>query len=198
MAQRNTVIGNIANIRINENNNWVLCDTVTGMIGGTKIFLSIADRYWSSKLQSLETRFIPFQAFIPEGMTIRKGQLVAADFIVNPYVDKDGYTSIAFDIINFDFSLSMGNGGTRIDPEKGMRVAGGQFNDNVNDSVEGSVNSGKNDNVSSNVSGNMNNNANGSVSNNVNGNMDSNVQGGNADDGFRNIPDGIDEELPFN
>ena len=44
----------------------------------------------------------------------------------------------------------------------------------------------------------MNNNANGSVSNNVNGNMDNNIQSGNADDGFRNIPDGIDEELPFN
>lgn len=197
MAQRNTVIGNITNVRINENNEWVLCDTVTGMTGGTKIFLSIADRYWSTKLQSLETRFIPFQAFIPEGMTIRKGQLVAADFIVNPYVDKDGYATIAFDIINFDFSLSMGNSGVHIDPEKGMRVAGGQFND-VNDSTESSANGSMNDSVNSS----MNNNVNGSMGNNVNSsvnnNMNNNVQNGNADDGFRNIPDGIDEELPFN
>ena len=179
MAQRNTIIGNIASIRINDNNNWVLCDTVTDMNGGTKIFLSIADRYWSSKLQSLETRFIPFQAFIPEGMTIRKGQLVAADFIVNPYVDKDGYTSIAFDIINFDFSLSMGNNGGRVDPDRGMRVAGGQFN--VNDSMEDSTDNNRSDAVNSSVSGNA-----------------GDIQKEGADDGFRDIPDVIDEELPFN
>lgn len=166
MAQRNTIIGTITNIRINDNGEWVLRDTVTGMNGDTKIFLSIADRFWSSKNQRMETRYIPFQAYVSEGMTICKGQLVAADFIVKPYVDKDGYTSIAFDVINWDFSLCMGNGGAHIDPERGMRVAGGQFNDNVNDNMDDSVNN--------------------------------NTQAGNTDDGFRDIPDGVDEELPFN
>ena len=166
MAQRNTIIGTIANIRVNDNGKWVLRDAVTGMNGDTKIFLSIADRFWSSKNQRMETRYIPFQAFVSEGTTICKGQLVAADFVVKPYVDKDGYTSIAFDVINWDFSLCMGNGGARIDPERGMRVAGGHFNDNVNDNVDDSV--------------------------------DNNTQAGNTDDGFRDIPDGIDEELPFN
>lgn len=170
MAQRNTIIGTIASIRVNENNNWVLCDAVTGMNGGTKIFLTIADRFWSIKDQSMQTRFIPFQAFVSEGTTICKGQLIAADFIVNPYIDKDGYTSIAFDVINWDFSLGMGNGGARIDPERGMRVAGGQFNDNMDNSTESGMNDG----------------------------MYDNVQEENTDDGFRNIPDGIDEELPFN
>lgn len=170
MAQRNTIIGTIASIRVNENNNWVLCDTVTGMNGGTKIFLTIADRFWSTKDQSMQTRFIPFQAFVSESTTICKGQLIAADFIVNPYIDKDGYTSIAFDVINWDFSLGMGNSGARIDPERGMRVAGGQFNDNLDNSTEGGMNDG----------------------------MYDNVQEENTDDGFRNIPDGIDEELPFN
>lgn len=174
MAQRNTIIGTIANIRVNENNNWVLRDAVTGMNGDTKIFLSIADRFWSSKNQRMETRYIPFQAFVSEGTTICKGQLVAADFIVNPYVDRDGYTSIAFDVINWDFSLGMGSGGARIDPERGMRVAGGQFNDDVSDNMDDS----------------MNDSTNASVSNNT--------QAENTDDGFRNIPDGIDEELPFN
>lgn len=186
MAQRNTVIGNITRIRTNENNSWVLCDTVTGMKGGTKIYLSITDRYWSAKLQGFGIRYIPFQAFIPEGMTIRKGQLVAADFIVNPYVDKDGYTSIAFDIINFDFSLGIGNDGTRVDPDRGIRVAGGQFNDDVNDNIEGSIN----DSMDANVSNNIN--------DNVNGGIGSNEQNENTNDGFRNIPDEIDEELPFN
>ena len=174
MAQRNTIIGTIANIRVNDNGEWVLRDTVTGMNGDTKIFLSIADRFWSSKNQRMETRYIPFQAFVSEGTTICKGQLVAADFIVKPYVDKDGYTSIAFDVINWDFSLCMGNGGARIDPERGMRVAGGQFNDNVNDNVDDSVN------------------------NNMDDSVNNNTQAGNTDDGFRDIPDGIDEELPFN
>lgn len=112
-------------------------------------------------------------------MTIRKGQLVAADFIVNPYVDKDGYTSIAFDIINFDFSLSMGNNGGRVDPDRGMRVAGGQFN--VNDSMEDSTDNNMGDAVNSSVSGSA-----------------SDIQKEGADDGFRDIPDVIDEELPFN
>lgn len=170
MAQRNTIIGNIANIRVNENNNWVLCDTITGMNGGTKIFLSIADRYWSNTKQCFETRFIPYQAFVPEGTTICKGQLIGADFVVNPYVDRDGYTAIAFDIVNWDFSLSMGNGGARVEPDRGMRVAGGQFNDNVGDGTASSMNDV----------------------------MDNNVQEENTDDGFRNIPDEIDEELPFN
>lgn len=174
MAQRNTIIGTITNIRVNDNGEWVLRDTVTGMNGDTKIFLSIADRFWSLKNQRMETRYIPFQAFVSEGMTIYKGQLVAADFIVNPYVDKDGYTSIAFDVINWDFSLGMGNGGARIDPDRGMRVAGGQFNDNVNDNMDDSVNDS------------------------MNVNVNDNNQAGNTDDGFRNIPDGIDEELPFN
>ena len=174
MAQRNTIIGTIANIRVNDNGEWVLRDTVTGMNGDTKIFLSIADRFWSSKNQRMETRYIPFQAFVSEGTTICKGQLVAADFIVKPYVDKDGYTSIAFDVINWDFSLCMGNGGARIEPERGMRVAGGQFNDNVNDNVDDSVN------------------------NNMDDSVNNNTQAGNTDDGFRDIPDGIDEELPFN
>lgn len=154
MAQKNTIIGNIASIRVNENGKWNLYDSVTGMNGGTKIFLSIADRYWNKKDEALATRFIPFQAFVPEGMTIQKGQLVCADFIINPYTDKDGYTSIAFDIIRWDFSLSAGNGGC-INPDNGIRVAGGQFNDN-------------------------------------------NAEDEGADDGFRNISDEIDEELPFN
>lgn len=170
MAQRNTIIGKIASIRVNENNNWVLCDAVTGLNGGTKIFLTIADRFWSTKDQSMQTRFIPFQAFVSEGTTICKGQLIAADFIVNPYIDKDGYTSIAFDVINWDFSLGMGNSGTRIDPDRGMRVAGGQFNDNVGDDTGGSIND----------------------------DMNNSVQEEDASDGFRNIPDEIDEELPFN
>lgn len=170
MAQRNTIIGTIAGIRVNENNNWVLCDAVTGMNGGTKIFLTIADRFWSTKDQSMQTRFIPFQAFVSEGTTIFKGQLIAADFIINPYVDKDGYTSIAFDVINWDFSLGMGNSGTRIDPDRGMRVAGGQFNDNEGGETGGGINDG----------------------------MNNGVQEETAGDGFRNIPDEIDEELPFN
>ncbi len=170
MAQRNTIIGKIASIRVNENNNWVLCDAVTGLNGGTKIFLTIADRFWSTKDQSMQTRFIPFQAFVSEGTTICKGQLIAADFIVNPYIDKDGYTSIAFDVINWDFSLGMGNSGARIDPDRGMRVAGGQFNDNVGDDTGGSIND----------------------------DMNNSVLEENASDGFRNIPDEIDEELPFN
>ncbi len=169
MAQRNTIIGKIASIRVNENNNWVLCDAVTGLNGGTKIFLTIADRFWSTKDQSMQTRFIPFQAFVSEGTTICKGQLIAAYFIVNPYIDKDGYTSIAFDVINWDFSLGMGNSGARIDPDRGMRVAGGQFNDNVGDNTGGSIND----------------------------DMNNSVQEEDASDGFRNIPDEIDEELPF-
>lgn len=89
---------------------------------------------------------------------------------MNPYIDQDGYTSIAFDIVNWDFSLCMGNGGARVDPDRGMRVAGGQFNDNADSSTDSST-------------GNY---------------MDNNIQGQTADDGFRNIPDEIDEELPFN
>lgn len=170
MAQRNTIIGNIAGIRLNVNNEWVPYDAATGMNGGTRIFITIADRFWSGKKQSFETRFIPFSAILAEGITIRKGQLIAADFIVNPYIDNDGFTSIAFDIINWDFSLSMGNGGGRVDPERGMRVAGGQFNDNLDNGTEDSIND----------------------------DMNNNVQEENTDDGFRNIPDGIDEELPFN
>ena len=79
MAQRNTIIGTIVNIRVNENNNWVLRDAVTGMNGDTKIFLAIADRFRSSKNQRMETRYIPFQALVSEGTTICKGQLVAAE-----------------------------------------------------------------------------------------------------------------------
>lgn len=170
MAQRNTIIGTIAGIRVHDNNDWVLCEAVTGMGEGTKVFLSIVDRYWSKTKQCFDTRLIPFQGFVPEGATLSKGQFIAADFIVNPYIDQDGYTSIAFDIVNWDFSLCMGNGGARVDPDRGMRVAGGQFNDNADNSTDSST-----DNY-----------------------MDNNVQGQAADDGFRNIPDGIDEELPFN
>lgn len=166
MAQRNTIIGTIAGIRVHENNDWVLCEAVTGMGEGTKVFLSIVDRYWSKTKQCFDTRLIPFQGFVPEGATLSKGQFIAADFIVNPYIDQDGYTSIAFDVVNWDFSLCMGNGGARVDPDRGMRVAGGQFNDNADSSTDNY--------------------------------MDNNVQGQAADDGFRNIPDGIDEELPFN
>ena len=124
MAQRNTIIGTIASIRVNENNHWVLSDAVTGMNGDTKIFLTIADRFWSAKDQSMKTCSVSLQAFVSEGTTICKGQLIADDFIIYPYIDKDGYTSIAFDVINWDFSLGMGNSGARIDPERRMRVAG--------------------------------------------------------------------------
>lgn len=170
MAQRNTIIGTIAGIRVHENNDWVLCEAVTGTNEGTKIFLSIVDRFWSNTRQCFDTRLLPFQAFVPDGVTLCKGQFIAADFIVNPYIDHDGYTSIAFDIINWDFSLGMGNGGARVDPDRGMRVAGGQFNDTVDNNADSSMN----------------------------GYMNNNIQEETASDGFRNIPDEIDEELPFN
>ena len=123
MAQKNSIVGNIGSIRVQKDNQWVLVDKLTGSENGTKAFVSIADHFWSKKEEKQMTRFIPLQAFVPKGMTISKGQLIGVDFVVNPYTDSDGMTSIAFDIVGWDLSLRSA-GSRPVDPENGFRVAG--------------------------------------------------------------------------
>lgn len=102
--QRNSIIGNVARIMIKNGDSWEAVQEVKGAENGTKVFVNIADHYWSKKTGEQVTRFIPLSGFVPQNLTVSVGQLVDVDFIINTY-EKDGLSNVSMDIIRWDVSL---------------------------------------------------------------------------------------------
>lgn len=109
--QKCTIIGNVGSISIWNGEEFEKVQTVTGEKKGTKVFLSIGDHYYSSKDSEMKTRFIQLQGFVPKNLKISTGQLLALDFVINPYQNGKNEWKEAKDIINWDVSLRSSNRG---------------------------------------------------------------------------------------
>lgn len=143
--QKCTLIGNIGSIQIYNGQEFEKVDSITGAKGGTKVFLSIGDHYYSTKDSEMKTRYISVQGYLPNKLKISTGMLLGVDFVINPYQNNKREWREAKDIINWDVSLRSLNKGTN----------------NQNNST-------------------------------------SSETGGTSTEQYMNIPDGIDEQLPFN
>lgn len=90
------VVGNVGSIREIENSN-------------RKVYMSIADHYVSKDENNnrvKKTRWVNVEGFLPTGLDIKVGQLVAVKFIVTSYKKKDGTWATANDIIDIDVTLN--------------------------------------------------------------------------------------------
>ena len=92
--QQNTIIGNIARM--------------TGIPGTQKVFLTVADHY-TQKDKAGKTvqkvNYVPLEGFLPEGLTLSVGQLVAVRFRVQSFQTKTGEYRTANDIVSIDVTL---------------------------------------------------------------------------------------------
>lgn len=107
--QRNSIAGNVAKIMVkNAEGTWDSVQSVKGGENGTKVFVTIADHYWSKSRGEQITRFVPMQGFVPQNLTIQVGMLVDAEFVINTY-KKDGISNVSMDITHWDVSLRSAN-----------------------------------------------------------------------------------------
>jgi len=107
--QRNSIAGNVAKIMVkNAEGTWDSVQSVKGGENGTKVFVTIADHYWSKSKGEQITRFVPMQGFVPQNLTIQVGMLVDAEFVINKY-KKDGISNVSMDITHWDVSLRSAN-----------------------------------------------------------------------------------------
>lgn len=107
--QRNSITGNVAKIMVkNAEGTWDSVQSVKGGENGTKVFVTIADHYWSKSKGEQITRFVPMQGFVPQNLTIQVGMLVDAEFVINTY-KKDGISNVSMDITHWDVSLRSAN-----------------------------------------------------------------------------------------
>lgn len=107
--QRNSIVGNVAKIMVkNAEGTWDSVQSVKGGENGTKVFVTIADHYWSKSKGEQITRFVPMQGFVPQNLTIQVGMLVDAEFVINTY-KKDGISNVSMDITHWDVSLRSAN-----------------------------------------------------------------------------------------
>ena len=92
--QQNTIVGNIARM--------------TGIPGTQKVFLTVADHY-TQKDKAGKTvqkvNYVPLEGFLPEGLTLSVGQLVAVRFRVQSFQTKTGEYRTANDIVSIDVTL---------------------------------------------------------------------------------------------
>ncbi len=95
--QKNVVIGNIARITEIPDSN-------------RKVYMSVADHYGTKNKDTgkyeKKTRFVPVEGFLPEGLNLKVGQLVAVEFTVNQYQKKDGSWAIGLNIDRIDVTLN--------------------------------------------------------------------------------------------
>ena len=107
--QQNIVIGNIARI-----------NTVDGT---NKVFMTIADHFvQKDKTGKLvqKVNYVPVEGFLPKGLTLEVGQLVAVNFRVQSFQTKTGEYRTANDIISIDVTLrSKGKAGKTEDAPEG-------------------------------------------------------------------------------
>ena len=82
--------------------------SLNGGENGTKVFVNIADHYWSKDKGGQITRFIPMQGFVPRNLTIEVGMLVDVEYFINTYA-KDGMSNVSMDITHWDVSLRSAN-----------------------------------------------------------------------------------------
>lgn len=107
--QRNSIAGNVAKIMVkNAEGTWDSVQSVKGGENGTKVFVTIADHYWSKSKGEQIKRFVPMQGFVPQNLTIQVGMLVDAEFVINTY-KKDGISNVSMDITHWDVSLRSAN-----------------------------------------------------------------------------------------
>ena len=93
--QNNIVIGNIGRIQNIE--------------GTQKVYMDISDHYVTKDENGKyvkKTNWVPIEGFLPKGLTVKKGQLVAVRFRVTQYQKKDGSYGIANDLIDIDVTLN--------------------------------------------------------------------------------------------
>lgn len=107
--QRNSIVGNIAKIMVQgADKQWDSVQSVKGGENGTKVFVNIADHYWSKDKGGQITRFVPMQGFVPRNLTIEVGMLVDVEYFINTYA-KDGMSNVSMDITHWDVSLRSAN-----------------------------------------------------------------------------------------
>ena len=107
--QRNSIVGNIAKIMVQDTDEkWDSVQSVKGGENGTKVFVNIADHYWSKDKGGQITRFIPMQGFVPRNLTIEVGMLVNVEYFINTYA-KDGMSNVSMDITRWDGLLRSAN-----------------------------------------------------------------------------------------
>jgi hypothetical protein len=107
--QRNSIAGNVAKIMVkNAEGTWDSVQSVKGGENGTKVFVTIADHYWSKSKGEQITRFVPMQGFVSKNLTIQVGMLVNAEFVINTY-KKDGISNVSMDVTHWDVSLRSAN-----------------------------------------------------------------------------------------
>ena len=107
--QRNSIAGNVAKIMVkNAEGTWDSVQSVKDGENGTKVFVTIADHYWSKSKGEQITRFVPMQGFVPKNLTIQVGMLVNAEFVINTY-KKDGISNVSMDVTHWDVSLRSAN-----------------------------------------------------------------------------------------
>lgn len=98
--QQNIVIGNIARINTIE--------------GSSKVFLTIADHYIGKGKDDKpvqKVNYVPVEGFLPKGLELQVGQLVAVSFRVQSFQTKEGAYRTANDIVSIDVTLrSKGKG----------------------------------------------------------------------------------------
>ena len=93
--QHNMVIGNVASIRrLNDSN---------------KVFITLADHYNGKDENGnyvQKVNYVPLEGFLPKGLEIVKGQLVAATFRVTQYKTRDNQYKTACDIVDIEVRLN--------------------------------------------------------------------------------------------
>lgn len=92
--QQNTIVGNISRI--------------TGIPGTQKVFLTIADHYTQKDKDGKavqKVNYVPLEGFLPEGLILSVGQLVAVRFRIQSFQTKTGEYRTANDIVSIDVTL---------------------------------------------------------------------------------------------
>ena len=104
MAQRNIMVANVCSIRTPENGEWVSVKKLKG-VGekGTQAFVTLIEDFFNKNEEKMDKRYITFSYFIPEGMEIRTGQTVTAQFVVDTYETAEGLSELSFKIIKLNF-----------------------------------------------------------------------------------------------
>ena len=98
IMQHNLIIGNVARI--------------TKVEGTNKAYITVADNENrkdpsdpTGKRYVQHTNFITLQAFIPEGLNISKGDLLAATYVQRTYTTRDGKFATANDVTRLNVTI---------------------------------------------------------------------------------------------
>ena len=102
MAQNNFIAGKITQVCIKDACVWKDVQSAKGIEGGLPVFVVISESVYNSATQSFVRQYIPFNGFLAEGQILAKGQKVFADFIVDTFVNDEGFTTMSFKLTHIE------------------------------------------------------------------------------------------------